>query len=642
MQLQDIFKHFCWLLRRRLRLIGIGTAIGTCTTLIISLCILPVYQASAMILVNSMAVTGNTDVYSDQALALSYTSLATKDDVLRAAVQQLPGTSVTQLRQAISSEPVNGLPVIEIRARTSSAQQAANEANGVANVFIHLLVARTRQDLLGQEHQLSQNLQAQRSSVDAAQARLSILQQLHASASTIAHQRTQLDSDQARYNALLDDYHQLQQREAQVNNELTVSRSATVPTQSQGPNVWLNTVIALFASLWALFLWVLVQDWLDDTVKTDEDVRNLAAITPLGSIPLCESKLPNVSPSPIMHHEQIEDAFVAIGASVRANRRAIRSLLVTGLRPGVGVSTTAVHLALSLARAGMRILLIDANLRRPALQDMFQGSGSVTLVNCLAEMQMFHEQISDHLSELFSRWKTANPHLWVLPAGPVSSYPSSILDVPELAAFVQALLDYKQNGQAIDMIIFDTAPLHAGSDGLAVAAVADATLLVADAGKQRGEALREAGIIVERVHAPVLGAVVNRHHSGQHAYFYIRRSAEEPGRHCYEEDTTLTQTMLPETPRPHALMQELLIGPHKMAAQETPPAVEQVLPLGGMPQPALINLPSREKAGNTPAHESYLLPFKKSLDLPGVALDQAHRSRVSGLRQYLNSNWQLE
>lgn len=107
-----------------------------------------------------------------------------------------------------------------------------------------------------------------------------------------------------------------------------------------------------------------------------------------------------------------------------------------------------------------------------------------------------------------------------------------------------------------------------------------------------------------------------------------------------DQDTALLASVsLPETPRPHMLTREPSVGLERFAETDAPSKVAWVQPPPGTPQPLLITLPFLEKETNVLGGE--LLPpssFKKGLDLPG----QVQRSHPSGLRRYMNSDWQLE
>src|SRR6266568_6806548 len=157
MQLRDTLRHYLWVIRKYFRLIGFAVFFCTCTTVGISLCLPPVYQASALIMVNgSTNVDSNMNnaIYSNQALAFSYSFLVTKDDVLQAAVQQLPGINVSQLKLAVSDSPISNTPMIEIRAQAASPQQAALIANVVARSFIRIQLGKVSADLQNQDNQL--------------------------------------------------------------------------------------------------------------------------------------------------------------------------------------------------------------------------------------------------------------------------------------------------------------------------------------------------------------------------------------------------------------------------------------------------------------------------------------------------------
>jgi capsular polysaccharide biosynthesis protein len=288
MQLRDTLRHYVWVIRKYFLWIGLFVLICTCTTAGISLCLPPVYQASALIMVNGSTDVDsdtNNDIYSNQALAFSYSFLVTKDDVLQAAVQQLPGISLSQLKQAVSDSSISNTPMIEIRAQAANPKQAALIANVVARAFIRIQLGKVSADLQNQDSQLTLRLQTVRAISDAAQTKLIALQASHASASEIASQRNLTSTYQANYAALLDSYHHLQLLELQTPDTLNIFQLATPPELPVSPLAWLNATIAAALSLVLAVVAVLLRDWMDETIKTEEDVMRLTPLKALGSVP---------------------------------------------------------------------------------------------------------------------------------------------------------------------------------------------------------------------------------------------------------------------------------------------------------------------------------------------------------------------
>jgi non-specific protein-tyrosine kinase len=593
-------------------------------------------------------VDGNTsnDIYSNQALAFSYSFLVTKDDVLQAAVQQLPGINVSQLELAVSDSPITNTPMIEIRAQATNPQQAALIANVVAKSFIRIQLGKVSADLQNQDSQLSQRLQTARATSDAAQTKLIMLQAKHASASDIASQRNLSNTYQANYTALLDSYHRLQLLELQTPATLNIFQFATPPELPISPHVWLNASIAAALSLLLAVVAALLLDWMDETVKTEEDVMRLTALKALGSVPSYVS--PDSSPSEktitseksIARSEAIDESFIPINSALLGQFDSKRSIMVTGLHPACGTSTVAANLAVSLTRSGKRVLLIDANLRRPVLHvSGLQYFHTQSLVNCLAELRMYPESRKQIVTWL-NQWRTRTPYLWLLPAGPVPLRPASLLSIPELPVLIQELLA----SQAIDLLILDSAALNEGADALALAAATDATLLVIEAGKEKKESLDKANASLERFNSPILGVIINRWHNGLHSYFYTEHTQVErlqPSAQVQmpQLPQSIIPVSLPDTPRPPVLMQERTSD--KLLAQviptETPPPLVRIPPYTSL-------LTVAEPAGKEikydvrQARTLHVVPPKhKGIIIPARLYDLENSDQRHGLKPYHGS-----
>jgi capsular exopolysaccharide synthesis family protein len=646
MQLRATLRHYSWVMRSYCRLIGLVVLVCTGASAGISLCLPPVYQASALIMVNSSTnVDGNTnnDIYSNQALAFSYAFLVTKDDVLQAAIQQLPGLTVSQLAQAVSDSPITNTPMIEIRAQAANPQQAALIANVVAKSFIRIQLGKVSADLQDQDNQLSQRLQAARATSNTAQARLIVLQASHASASAIAGQRSLSDTYQANYTALLDSYHNLQALELQAPHTLSISQLATPPPQPISPHVWLNISVAAALSLLLAVVFALLRDWLDETIKTEEDAVRLTSLRALGSVPCSippalddatAKSVPSEKSVSIARSDAIDESCIAISSALLGQCDGKRTIMVTGLHSACGTSTVAANLALALTRSGRRVLLIDANLRRPILHvSGFQFFHSQSLVNCLAELRM-HPQSRASVVSWLDQWRTCIPYLWLLPAGPVPLHPASLLSLPEMYVLIQGLLA----SQAIDLLILDCAALDAGADALALAVAVDATILVIEAGKEKKEGLNRASASLERFNAPILGVIINRWHSGLRSYFYAEHTPTElcPSFAQFQMPLPVTQMPLSNTPRLPAHTQELTSGklPERAMPTETPPSLVRIAP-------SSLPLTTTEPSGKAIAYSVsqtrtlHMVPAKhKGIIIPARLYDLQESDQGQSVRSY--------
>src|SRR5579885_2348704 len=357
-------QHYAWLLRRWLGLILVGIILCTGVTYVISSHATPTYEASALIQVTAPGANNTSDVFSNQALAVSDALLVTSDDVLQAAAKSLPHVTFAQLKQSVSASPLDNTQLIEVRADAATPDLAATIATTVAQTFIqHQTMIETArlQDIADQ---ISSQLTATKKQVDQAQAKLSSLQQQNAPAEQIDQQNNLLNTYQLNYNSLLGNYNDTQLQKAATARSLTIVQSATPPVQPLGSRIWLNTAIAAAMSLLLMVVLVLLLDWADMTIKTPEDVARLALLEPLGSVPLCtdSSRLYPTS-VPSRNDHQLERAFAIIATSFNALNTGQHSLLITSLHAQTGTSTIAAQLALALAQSGTRVLLIDAHIQ---------------------------------------------------------------------------------------------------------------------------------------------------------------------------------------------------------------------------------------------------------------------------------------
>ncbi len=489
----------------------------------------PVYQVSALVKVDSgsmITATGSgNDIFSAQAQAVSYALLVTSPEVLQEAARKLPGMTVDQLKKVVSDSPVDNTELIEVRANDQSPEQAANIANTVATTFVQFQETQERTRLQNAANQLSQNMIQAKMNIETAQKKLTVSQNNHAAEDSIAQQQSQLATYQSTYNALLSSNDQLQTQMQQTDSMLSIAQRAIPPDKPTSPQVILNTVLAASMTMLLMITLVLLQDWLDVTIKTVDDVVQLARLEPLGSIPLGTSTAECYPGSE--HTDEVKDAYSMLGRPFLILSQGKRVVLVTSPRSKSGTTTAATYLALSLAKSGIRVLLVDANVRRPSRHNLLLDPETDGPVKSLHDMASWSESAIPLPHLWLNQWKTAIPNLWLLPAGPLGQTPPpSLLHEPALGRFMDCLLgrmlDTSEQLQSrlVDMIIFDTAALDQGTDAYLLSAIADATVLIVEAGKEHKDTFHRLNVIFQRFGAPILGVVVNRQRKQHRSYFY--------------------------------------------------------------------------------------------------------------------------
>jgi capsular exopolysaccharide synthesis family protein len=180
-----------------------------------------------------------------------------------------------------------------------------------------------------------------------------------------------------------------------------------------------------------------------------------------------------------------------------------RRVLVTSAVPREGKTTTAANLGMTMALAGTRTLLIDADLRRPGLHRHFQLSAKVGLTSLLGAQADFHEAIQN----------TEVPELSLLPSGPQVLNPAELLSSRRMTDLVNRLQ------QDYDLLIFDSPPVVTVADALVLAGISDGVLLVIRSGGAPHDVVARAKKQIEGVNAKILGAVLNAFDFKREGYY---------------------------------------------------------------------------------------------------------------------------
>jgi capsular exopolysaccharide synthesis family protein len=173
----------------------------------------------------------------------------------------------------------------------------------------------------------------------------------------------------------------------------------------------------------------------------------------------------------------------------------IKTIVVTSASPGEGKSRTAANLAVALAQAGHRTVIIDADFRRPTQHRIFGRVRNVGLANMILHDQPEAELVVP-VPEV--------PNLWVLTSGPIPPNPSELLGSSSMRAVLSQLR------QAFTYVIVDTPPVNAVTDPIVLATSADGVILVIEQRRTTYPSLVRAKRVLDRVNVTTLGAVMNK------------------------------------------------------------------------------------------------------------------------------------
>jgi capsular exopolysaccharide synthesis family protein len=218
----------------------------------------------------------------------------------------------------------------------------------------------------------------------------------------------------------------------------------------------------------------------------------------------------------------VSEAFRALRTHIQfANPgQSIRSLLITSAGPEEGKTVTAANLAVSIAQGGSRVILVDADLRRPSIHRLFGLRKAPGFSNLIIDVE---GEIKSYLQP------TKVEGLWILPSGTLPPNPAELLGSPRAAEVMKRLEDYA------DIVIYDSPPAATVTDALILATRVEGVLQVVLAGHTRRDLVWQGRVALERVGACVLGPVLNRVPKSDLGYYhyyyygYYHRDGDESG-----------------------------------------------------------------------------------------------------------------
>ncbi|MDP5184377.1 polysaccharide biosynthesis tyrosine autokinase [Blastococcus sp. BMG 814] len=273
----------------------------------------------------------------------------------------------------------------------------------------------------------------------------------------------------------------------------SVVAPAVEPEHQTSPNTRLNLVVGAFLGLVLGLLTALAREALDTRVRSADDVRALTEAPVLTRLPLDPAsadglvvdRLPRSPQAELYRQLRTATNFLRIGGRPLM-------LTVTSAMPGEGKSTVAMNLALALSETSDRVLLVDADLRRPAVADRLGIEGAAGLSTVLVGRARFDDVVQE--------WGA--PGLAVLTAGEVPPNPAELLSSPGMAELVARVRE------RYDVVIWDSPPVLPVTDAQVLSAYTDGVLLVASGRRLRRAQLAAALEGLRRVDARLIGVVL--------------------------------------------------------------------------------------------------------------------------------------
>jgi capsular exopolysaccharide synthesis family protein len=446
-------------------------------------------------------------------MARTYAQMLEEDSALEAAAEKLQlGERVSELAGRVEVEPIPDTQLLRVSVEAGDATLAALFANAIADTFIERIEASQAErnsdflaSLEGQMEELSTQIEATQKRVDALGEPTTSEKQ-----SELAHLESILAGHRNTYATLLQNYEQMRLSAARTAQAVTIAEAAR-PPESPVQNRLLYVVVAglvgAIVGLGAAFL----LEYMDDTIKTPRGLKRALGLKPISTV----SRMNRADRGLIVaaqpgsaHAEAFSMLCTNVGFFYGAHDFP-RTILVTSASSGEGKSLISANLAMTLAKAGFRVVAVDADLRRPQLSRFFDlDPRSVGLTRAVLTGSV------DGLLQPSQEEQLAILTSGALPADPAGLFRSQNM---------QNVLD--ELAQRADVILIDGPPMLPVADTALIAHKMDGALLVVRAGRTRVEVAQLAMENLCQTGTHLIGVVLNDvdprrsvYHSSYHQY----------------------------------------------------------------------------------------------------------------------------
>ena len=329
----------------------------------------------------------------------------------------------------------------------------------------------------------------------------------------------QADTARQIYDGLLQRFRQLNASAGVAASNISIVDKAEIPGVASSPRPLRNVALGLLLGLALAGLAVFLRDQLDDVVHVPEDIEDKLELPLLGVVPQADDGGPVAA---------MDDPKSPVAESYNSLRGALmysstaglpKILVVTSAQAGEGKTTSSIAIAKGFARMNMHALLIDADLRRPAIHELTGVANKRGLTDILTG----HAQLEDVV-------ETSPTHAFeVLPAGPLPPSPTELLSSPRMAQLLELA------SERYDTIVIDSPPVLGLADAPILAAIGDGTVFIVEADRGRSGQLKSALRRLRAMHPVLLGAVLTKfdpersgnRYTSHYGYDYYRYGGTE-------------------------------------------------------------------------------------------------------------------
>lgn len=448
---------------------------------------------------SALSVTNNSLVQVNAAASQALATRIAAENAWR-SIEKLPVLSVPQV---LSNQAVQSL----ISQRSQAEAQLAEERARHLDDHPTVLALKAQVDRLNAQIQdvgksIKQSVYSQyKSALDQENALTSQVNQLRSEA--LGEQdrgvqynvlKREAETNRSLYDTLLERYNALNATAGASSNNVSLVDRAEVPVRPSSPKLALNLALAFVLGVAAAAVFVFLREYLDDIIRSPDDVERKLGLPLLGLVPATEENALELAAND--GTSSISEAYQSLvtNLSYATATGLPKSIQITSSQPSEGKTTTSNVMALKLARLGHKTLLIDGDLRRPTLHRLMNVKEQPGLSSVLAGQSKLQDVIRS----------SDEPNLSYMTALPIPPEPSLLLGSPRLTAIMEEL-----KGQ-FDVIIVDCPPMLGLADAVSWSTHADAVLLVVDASQGHRGAVKASLRRLRLVGAPIIGIALTK------------------------------------------------------------------------------------------------------------------------------------